>query len=99
MKDEPCSVCVGVPLDEGRRCICHGIATAFAEKEGLRARCLELENAIEAFLGAQGNDLCHENRTALAQVIGRPDLAPAHCIDRATFEANCRLYAASIYDE
>lgn len=95
--NEVCASCAGMPLEEGRRCICSGLGTAWAEKEGLRKRCLDLEAAIEAFLTAQGNDLCHENRAPLAQLIGRPDLAAARCIDRATFEANCKAYALQIY--
>lgn len=64
-------------------------------------RIAALEGAIAAFLEAEGNDLCHENRQALAAALGiyvaRPPLPAVRTVPRCEFERRCREYADSIY--
>lgn len=49
----PCNVCCGMPLPSGKPCICGGTGTEWAETQGLRERCFELEDELANFEGAR----------------------------------------------
>lgn len=42
-----CTVCGGQPLKSGRKCICGGIGTEWAEAHGLREACFDYEDELD----------------------------------------------------
>ena len=67
MVDEPCGVCSGKPLSSGRKCICGGRGTLWAEAQGLRERVVDLEIALGMFpnVSPQASKAYSEVREAL----------------------------------
>jgi hypothetical protein len=52
--------------------------------------------AVATFLTAEGHDLCHENRVALAQAFGLANRVPA-LATAEEFAAGCARYQEQIY--
>ena len=85
-----CSVCLGEPLKSGRECICGGVGTEAAEMHGLRVRCFDLQDRLDA--------VSHPLSRAEAEAMIAEYVTARHSFDTtetfADFHRRDRAYAA-----
>lgn len=74
------------------------IHTLVARVRELEAELAKRQRAVEEFLCATGNDLCHQNRLDLVHAFGLPCDMPVGCLpSEAEFRQKCDQYAQELY--